>query len=142
MKSKVTGLIAVALITIFVIGCPKKQVVKVITPGIEATAPLPLAEIIVFKGPDVPLSESRYNETFGEHVGLGGSIILTAQGIDLNGKRVKISPVWTADPEVFQITPSQGATVTVKSIAKRAIFTTKIIIEADGVKKELMMSTY
>lgn len=136
MKGK-NAIAMVALITISVIiGCAKVPTVKV-----PAVKEAPLAEIIVFKG-EAPLSESRHNETLGEYMGLGGSLILTAQGIDANGKRVKISPTWTADPDVFQITPPVGPTVTVKSVAQKAVYATKIIIEADGVKKEFLMSTY
>jgi len=57
------------------------------------------------------------------------------EGTDAKGRPVKVSPKWTAaDPEMVQITPNEGDTVSIKVTRPG---TTTVALAAPGVTKEL-----
>ena len=48
---------------------------------------------------------------------VGGTVVLTARGVDKEGREVDVNPTWKCDPE-GTVTPTVGKTVTFKAVKK------------------------
>lgn len=80
---------------ITIAGCPK----------VSLKAPLPKA--IIPAGPlfQIQVSPGSPRTT------VGGTVVLTARGVDKEGREVEVNPTWKCDPE-GKVEPTAGKTVT------------------------------
>ena len=62
------------------------------------------------------------------------SMSLKAIGVDAMGRKVKIEPIWTGDPDMVSITPSQGSKVTILVLKPGR---SDIVVTSGNVSKKL-----
>jgi len=95
MKNKIATIMAALIAITLLFGCagvPKAPEIKV--PSVAAG----------------PLFQIQYSPA-NPKTTVGGTIVLTARGVDKEGREVDINPTWKSDPE-GKVEPSVGKTVT------------------------------
>jgi len=114
MRNKIITMILLVFSIALLTGCAGMP--KVNVPEIKTPVSGPLFQIQVSPG--------------SPKTTVGGKIVLTARGVDKEGREVSINPTWKSDPE-GRVEPSVGKTVTFTALKPGVCY---VEVSQDNVK--------